>query len=147
MCTQHLIWCSCGHGEFLPIERCPSAIALGYCWTIVHGDHGIVLEPECSYCQAGLNATRPLQALARPEGTVKEMLEKASKETGIMPELKGTSRGRVAGDDRSMIAEVGSVADRWAESPEDKACEARAEDTAQEVDSAFDFAQDLWQYE
>ncbi|USW56679.1 hypothetical protein Slin15195_G099980 [Septoria linicola] len=27
MCTQALIWCSCGHGEFLPIhglnERCP----------------------------------------------------------------------------------------------------------------------------
>ncbi|RMY34918.1 hypothetical protein D0865_14046 [Hortaea werneckii] len=48
MCTQQLIWCCCGHGEFLPIEKCARAAKLGYCWTVVWGDHDVVIPLQCS---------------------------------------------------------------------------------------------------
>ncbi|KAK4544932.1 hypothetical protein LTR36_003837 [Oleoguttula mirabilis] len=60
MCTQQLIWCSCGHGEFLPIEKCSRATTVGYCWTVIWGDHNVVIPSRCSYCKAGLNAKGPL---------------------------------------------------------------------------------------
>ncbi|KAK5133726.1 hypothetical protein LTR08_007480 [Meristemomyces frigidus] len=60
MCTQQLIWCACGHGEFLPIEKCSRAVSLGYCWTVVWGDSAVVIPGRCSYCKAGLNERKPL---------------------------------------------------------------------------------------
>ncbi|TKA83175.1 hypothetical protein B0A55_00711 [Friedmanniomyces simplex] len=48
MCTQKLIWCSCGHGEFLPIEKCSRAVKLGYCWTVIWGDS----EEAVGECEA-----------------------------------------------------------------------------------------------
>lgn len=74
MCTQQLIWCSCGHGEFLPIEKCQRATALGYCWTVVWGDHDVVIELPCSYCKAGLNRRKPLGKV-RPAGEVTSAVE------------------------------------------------------------------------
>ncbi len=60
MCMQEIIWCSCGHGEFLPIERCPTGKNNRECFTVVHGNHNIVVELPCSYCQAGWNRKTPL---------------------------------------------------------------------------------------
>lgn len=67
MCTQELIWCSCGHGEFLPIVKCESAEILGTCWTVVYGDRDIVLEMKCSYCTKGFMDRVALSANARPD--------------------------------------------------------------------------------
>jgi hypothetical protein len=68
MCTQELMWCSCGHGEFFPIVRCPRATLLGACYIIVHGSQHPTRPrmPQCSYCAKGLNERHPL-ASARPE--------------------------------------------------------------------------------
>lgn len=71
MCAQQLIWCICGHGEFLPIEKCPRAIQVGYCWTVVWGDEEVVIPDMCSYCKAGYNDVRRLGS-ARPPGKLKE---------------------------------------------------------------------------
>ncbi|RMY95275.1 hypothetical protein D0861_00775 [Hortaea werneckii] len=67
MCTQQLIWCCCGHGEFLPIEKCARAAKLGYCWTVVWGDHKVVIPSRCSYCKAGLNEKCTLGSALTPE--------------------------------------------------------------------------------
>ncbi|KAK0266186.1 hypothetical protein LTR48_002756 [Friedmanniomyces endolithicus] len=66
MCIQKLIWCACGHGEFLPIEKCARATRLGYCWTVIWGDHEVAIALPCSYCKAGLNRRRPLGS-AKPK--------------------------------------------------------------------------------
>ena len=62
MCTQELVWCNCGHGESLPIEKCSHAAKLGTCWVVVHGNHCIILEISCSYCKTGLNKKIPLES-------------------------------------------------------------------------------------
>jgi hypothetical protein len=87
MCTQEIIWCSCGHGELLPIVMCAHAEAEGKCWTVVHGDHRIVLQMECSYCLSGLaddcNSSGTSMALgtkARPEGEMAANIEKKDRE-------------------------------------------------------------------
>ncbi|KAF2772876.1 hypothetical protein EJ03DRAFT_348400 [Teratosphaeria nubilosa] len=60
MCTQELLWCSCGHGEFLPPQRCYTALSTGVCWTVVHGNSEVVMPFACAYCAAGLNEARCL---------------------------------------------------------------------------------------
>jgi len=85
MCTQEIIWCSCGHGELLPIIVCAHAEAVGTCWTVVHGDHRIVLQMKCSYCLSGVaddysgNGTLAVAAAlgtkARPEGELAAKIE------------------------------------------------------------------------
>lgn len=95
MCTQEIIWCSCGHGELLPIDMCAHAEAAGKCWTVVHGDHRIVLQMKCSYCLFGstvgageeeddyckINSTRPaLGTKARPEGELAKKIEMMERE-------------------------------------------------------------------
>jgi hypothetical protein len=87
MCTQEIIWCSCGHGELLPIVMCAHAEAEGKCWTVVHGDHRIVLQMECSYCLSGLadecNSSGNSIALgtkARPEGELAAKIEMKDRE-------------------------------------------------------------------
>ena len=77
MCTQQLIWCACGHGEILPIQKCMRAQLLGTCFVIIHGDHHIVLPNTCSYCKAGLQRTKPLGS-ARPRGSLVAKVEGAS---------------------------------------------------------------------
>jgi hypothetical protein len=87
MCTQEIIWCSCGHGELLPIVMCAHAEAVGKCWTVVHGDHRIVLQMECSYCLSGLaddysgsGTAAALATKARPEGELAAKIEKKDRE-------------------------------------------------------------------
>lgn len=76
MCTQEIIWCSCGHGEFLPIIKCAQAEAVGVCFTVVHGDHRIVLPMKCSYCISGQSEIAALNTNARPEGELAAMIER-----------------------------------------------------------------------
>jgi hypothetical protein len=76
MCTQEIVWCSCGHGEFLPIIKCPQAEAVGVCFTVVHGDHRVVLPMECSYCISGQSEEVSLNANARPQGELAAMIER-----------------------------------------------------------------------
>ena len=84
MCTQEIIWCSCGHGELLPIVMCAHAEAAGKCWTVVHGDHRIVLQMKCSYCLSGLadssGTTTALGTKARPEGELAAKIEMMDRE-------------------------------------------------------------------
>lgn len=87
MCTQEIIWCSCGHGELLPIVMCAHAEAAGQCWTVVHGDHRIVLQMKCSYCLSGLadgcgssGASTALGTKARPEGELAAKIEMKDRE-------------------------------------------------------------------
>ena len=74
MCTQRVIWCACGHGEFLQPNRCPLGARVGNCWLVLHGDHRIVVDMECSYCKAGLNTKRPLSS-PRPRGALATRIE------------------------------------------------------------------------
>lgn len=74
MCTQELIWCSCGHGELLPIRPCPRGRMLSYCYTIVHGSHKLVVPGICSYCKSGLNQRRQLPT-ARPPPEIAAKVE------------------------------------------------------------------------
>lgn len=78
MCTQEIIWCSCGHGEFLPIIKCPQAESTGACYTVVHGDHRVVLPMKCSYCISGLFDGAALGTKARPEGELAAVIERKS---------------------------------------------------------------------
>jgi hypothetical protein len=88
MCTQELIWCCCGHGELLPIVMCAHAETVGTCWTVVHGDHRIVLQMKCSYCLSGLaddcngsgTSTAALGTKARPEGELAAKIEMKDRE-------------------------------------------------------------------
>lgn len=50
MCKQELIWCSCGHGEFLPIQACSNTIFPGTCWVVVYGNHNVTIDIPCSHC-------------------------------------------------------------------------------------------------
>jgi len=84
---QEIIWCSCGHGELLPIVMCAHAEAAGKCWTVVHGDHRIVLQMKCSYCLSGLadyhgsdSSTTALGTKARPEGELAAKIEMKERE-------------------------------------------------------------------
>lgn len=74
MCTQQLIWCSCGHGEFLPIEKCPNAEATGTCWIAIHGDHNVVVPMSCSYCNLGFSKECALGS-AKPAAAILPMEE------------------------------------------------------------------------
>jgi len=81
MCTQELIWCSCGHGELLPIVKCSTAEKTGACWTVIHGDHRLVVEMRCSYCGSGIKAR--LAANARPQGALATKIESAIDKPGL----------------------------------------------------------------
>lgn len=88
MCTQELIWCSCGHGELLPINTCSRADLTGVCWTVVHGNHRLVVPMSCSYCKAGLHVRFPLAAAARPEGELATSIENAAMDQQVEDELR-----------------------------------------------------------
>lgn len=79
MCTQEIVWCSCGHGELLPIVRCPHAQAVGKCWIVVHGDHRVVLQMKCSYCLNTPPGLRHLSTKARPEGELAMKIEEGER--------------------------------------------------------------------
>ena len=74
MCTQRVIWCGCGHGEFLQPKRCPVGARHGNCWLVLHGDHRVVVDMKCSYCKAGLNVMKPLCS-PRPRGRLAKEIE------------------------------------------------------------------------
>lgn len=71
MCTQEVIWCACGHGEFLPIVKCQQAERTGICYTVLHGNHNIVVPVACSGCSSGL-----IRLLTHPSAQPKETLAK-----------------------------------------------------------------------
>lgn len=99
MCTQEIVWCSCGHGEFLPINKCPRAEANGECFTVVHGDHRVVVQMKCSYCNSGLFEKAALSTKARPQGELAAMIEKKSEEevlgNGLEDGVAANSAGEV----------------------------------------------------
>jgi hypothetical protein len=123
MCTQEIIWCSCGHGEFLPIIKCSQAEAVGVCFTVVHGDHRVVLPMKCSYCIAGQSEVAALNTNARPEGELAAMIDKKS-ETGRVDD--GLEDGAAANTVGEVLLGVEDVANTdW---------------------SGFDLDPELWQY-
>ncbi|KAF2723786.1 hypothetical protein K431DRAFT_218851 [Polychaeton citri CBS 116435] len=70
MCVQQIIWCACGHGEFLPVQPCPESAAIGNCWVVLYGDHRVVVDMACSYCQRGLQHVKPLGSAKPTTGGV-----------------------------------------------------------------------------
>lgn len=97
MCTQEIVWCSCGHGELLPIVRCQNAESTGKCWTVVHGDHRIVLQMKCSYCVSGCVEEVPLSTKARPEGELAAKIENKSTEQNVGDALEYDEAANEAG--------------------------------------------------
>jgi hypothetical protein len=120
MCTQEIIWCACGHGEFLPIIKCPQAEAVGVCFTVVHGDHRVVLPMKCSYCISGQSERAALDTHARPEGELAAMIERKN----------GMSDG----------VEDGAVANTDGDGP------LEGEDVTGTDWSGLDLDPELWQY-
>ncbi|KAK4494144.1 hypothetical protein PRZ48_014442 [Zasmidium cellare] len=86
MCTQELIWCSCGHGEFLEIKKCRNGHLTGRCWTVVHGNHHLVVPAECSYCRNGLNRRKPLGSPRPRDELARKVEENQDVELGKMLE-------------------------------------------------------------
>jgi len=123
MCTQEIVWCSCGHGEFLPIIKCAQAEAVGVCFTVVHGDHRVVLPMECSYCISGQSEEASLNANARPQGELAAMIE-------------GKNGMGTLGDG----VEDGAAANTNGDGP------LEAEGLASADWSGFDLDPELWQY-
>lgn len=80
MCTQEIVWCSCGHGELLPIVRCSHAQTLGKCWIVVHGDHRVLVQMKCSYCLNTPRGSQQLSTKARPEGELALKIEGGEKD-------------------------------------------------------------------
>ena len=112
MCTQEIIWCSCGHGELLPVVKCAHAEAVGMCWTVVHGDHRVVLQMKCSYCLSGLaeynssDTSTILGTKARPEGKLAAKIEMKERERLAGLELEFCEEG---GGDRDLSPPVGEL--------------------------------------
>jgi hypothetical protein len=123
MCTQEIVWCSCGHGELLPIIKCSQAEAMGFCFTVIHGDHRVVLQMKCSYCIAGLSKGAPLGTKARPEGELAAMIERESEGHGLAAGLEDTTEANPAAEVPWGLDEMGNV--DWAK---------------------FDLDPELWQY-
>lgn len=63
--------------------KCTQAEAVGVCFTMVHGDHRVVLPMECSYCISGQSERAALNTNARPQGELAAMIEKKN-EMGIL---------------------------------------------------------------
>ena len=123
MCTQEIVWCSCGHGEFLPIVKCPQAEAVGVCFTVVHGDHRVVLPMDCSYCISGQSERAALNTNARPQGELAALIERNNANGAVSD---GLEDGAVANTDRDAALGVEDVAGAdW---------------------SGFDLDPELWQY-
>lgn len=123
MCTQEIIWCSCGHGEFLPIVKCSKAEATGVCFTVVHGDHRVVLPMECSHCISRQFERTVLNANARPEGELAAMIEKENERETLGD---GLEDGAAASTAEEVSLGVGDVANTdW---------------------SGLDLDPELWQY-
>lgn len=98
MCTQEIVWCSCGHGEFLPITKCTRAETNGECFTVVHGDHRVVVQMKCSYCNSGLFEKPALNTKARPEGELAAMIENKSEEQALDVGLEDGAAANSAGE-------------------------------------------------
>lgn len=123
MCTQEIVWCSCGHGEFLPIVKCPQAEVMGVCFTVVHGDHRVVLPMDCSYCISGQSERAALNTNARPQGELAALIERNNANGAVSD---GLEDGAVANTDRDAALGVEDVAGAdW---------------------SGFDLDPELWQY-
>lgn len=71
---QEVVWCSCGHGEFLPIVKCQQGEKTGDCWLVLHGDHRIVVPESCIYCLLHYNQTK-LRLPAKPEEQLARQIE------------------------------------------------------------------------
>jgi hypothetical protein len=96
---------------------------MGVCFTVVHGDHRVVLQMECSYCISGLSERAPLDTKARPEGELAAMIEKTSEGHGLGVGLEDTTEANPAGEVPRGLDELGNV--DW---------------------SKFDLDPELWQY-
>lgn len=142
MCTQEIIWCACAHGELLPIVKCAHAELLGTCWTVVHGDHRVVVQMRCSYClslgagglSAGFGACEGGNGLggkARPEGELAGRIEGLTKE--------GVERGGVGGE-REDAGEV------WVGEDAEGQVPAELRDVVNTDWEGFTLDPELWQY-
>jgi len=95
---------------------CAHAEAVGTCWTVVHGDHRIVLQMKCSYCLSGLaddySGSGTAAAAAAALGT------KARPEGELAAKIEMMDRKRLASDDFDFSVGDGSgLADSAGELP------------------------------
>ena len=66
---------------------------------MVHGDHRVVVQMKCSYCNSGLFEKAALSTKARPQGELAAMIEKKSEEevlgNGLEDGVAANSAGEV----------------------------------------------------
>ncbi|KAI6848211.1 hypothetical protein KC332_g2704 [Hortaea werneckii] len=148
----YLIWCCCGHGEFLPIEKCARAAKLGYCWTVVWGDHNVVIPSQCSYCIAGLNEKCPLGGALTQEqrtlGNPKPIKQTniASEEPIVRQDIGASGCGQGIADGLETLQmpedfEFENASKGLSTSP------GELEDILNTEFKDFDLSQELWHYE
>lgn len=136
----------------MPIEKCARAAKLGYCWTVVWGDHDVVIPLQCSYCKAGLNLKFPLgSALTQEQRRPDHAEPNKQTSTTLAQPLVGNAIGASGGGQ--------GVADglETLQRPDDFAFDnpskglttssGELEDILNTELKDFDLAQDLWHYE
>lgn len=64
---------------------------MGRCWTVVHGNHRLVVPATCSYCRNGLNKKRQLGS-PRPRDEVAKRVED-NQDAGLGKMLEETLEG------------------------------------------------------
>lgn len=70
----------------------------------MHGDHNVVVEMSCSYCNAGLNKRKALGA-PRPQGRISKKLKTSSESDDQDPRAKltGTACPEPAWDSNDVL--------------------------------------------
>lgn len=96
---------------------------MGVCFTVVHGDHRVVLPMKCSYCISGHSEKVALNTNARPQGELAAMIERKNGMETLGNEIED---GVVANNAGNVPAELDHVVNTdW---------------------SGFDLDPELWQY-
>lgn len=66
------------------------------CYTVVHGDHRVVLPMKCSYCISGQLEQAALSTHARPEGELAAMIEKKGQREALRDEVEDGTVANIA---------------------------------------------------
>jgi hypothetical protein len=128
MCTQEIIWCKCGHGEFLPVTKCSIGKQFDDCWLVLHGDHRIVVEMDCSYCKAGLDKILHLRS-PRPRADLANQIETSTNTTmALARQESGLEEGSMSGSGEIGNSSVTDVLDT-------------------DFGAGFNLAEEFWQYQ
>ena len=93
------------------------------CYTVVHGDHRVVLPMKCSYCISGQLEQAALSTHARPEGELAAMIEKKGQREALRDEVEDGTVANIAREEPLGVKDVANA--DWSE---------------------FDLDPELWQY-